>query len=290
MASLKRRIEGEIPPALMALGGGPLTTAQVCGEILRRWGVAKESFGRDPRGKLLWVREYPKAFASLRKVGVIHAPAWGKVALGPAPSSPAEEAPVSAPPVSAPPVVEAPVSAPPAVQAAPEAEEAFGLLHLKGDEVAQHEVYDLRCPDTLSALIAAQPCFAQGPVTGCEECVLASHCGAAAEKRVAAERAAAEQGAAAAAREEEARVAAMAALEVDASAAGIDLSAVALPAKEMAGSEVLTLALKIACASSGVILEAGDKGALVMGWGVVHPLILRAEAEGRWPTRILEAS
>ena len=90
MASLKRRIEGEIESALSELGGGPVKTGVVCEAILSRWGVDKESFGATKSGKLLWVREYPKAFASLRKAGVIHAPAWGKVALGPAPSSPAE--------------------------------------------------------------------------------------------------------------------------------------------------------------------------------------------------------
>ena len=288
MASLKSKIEAAIVPAVTALGGGPVTTSEVCDRILADWGVTRESFGSDPRGKLLWVREYPKAFRAARKAGVIHAPAWGKVALGPSPISDSpkvEEAPAAVTPP--PPAKEAPAAV---TSPAPEAEEAFGLLTLKGEEVALHLTYDLRCGDTLRSLIAAQPCFSQGPVTGCEGCVLAAHCGAAAEKRVAAERSAAEQSAEEARKAEEARIAALAALEEDAAAAHIDLAAADLPAHLMAGSEVLTLSSDIRCASSGVLLSAGDKGALVMGWGVVHPLILRAEAEGRWPTRILEAS
>ena len=82
MASLKKRIEGEIESALSELGGGPVKTAAVCETILSRWGVTKESFGATAKGKLLWTREYPKAFASLRKKGLVHAPQWGQVALG----------------------------------------------------------------------------------------------------------------------------------------------------------------------------------------------------------------
>ena len=82
MASLKKRIEGEIESALASLGGGPVKTAAVCEAILNGWGVTKESFGATAKGKLLWTREYPKAFATLRKAGLIHAPQWGQVALG----------------------------------------------------------------------------------------------------------------------------------------------------------------------------------------------------------------
>jgi hypothetical protein len=206
-----------------------------------------------------------------------------------APLPPAEEAPLppaeEAPPA---PVEEAPL--PPAeVAAAPEAQEAFGLLTLSAEEVAQHEVYDLRCPDTLTALLAAQPCFSQGPVVGCEDCVLALHCGSAAEKRLVKERAAAKRAAAAEKRAEEKRVALLAELEAEASAAGIDLATVSLPPRKIEGSEVLTLISDARCPSTGILLPAGSRGVLVMGWGVVHPLILRAEVEGRWPTRILEA-
>ena len=81
MASLKKRIEGEIESALSELGGGPVKTAAVCEAILSRWGVDKESFGATTSGKLLWTREYPKAFATLRKKGIIYAPQWGQVAL-----------------------------------------------------------------------------------------------------------------------------------------------------------------------------------------------------------------
>ena len=82
MASLKKRIEGEIESALSELGGGPVKTGVVCEAILTRWGVDKESFGATKSGKLLWTREYPKAFAAMRKKGLIHAPQWGQVALG----------------------------------------------------------------------------------------------------------------------------------------------------------------------------------------------------------------
>lgn len=82
MASLKKRIEGEIESALAGLGGGPVKTAAVCEAILNGWGVDKESFGATASGKLLWTREYPKAFATLRKKGIIYAPQWGQVALG----------------------------------------------------------------------------------------------------------------------------------------------------------------------------------------------------------------
>ena len=90
MASLKKRIEGEIESALSELGGGPVKTAAVCETILTRWGVDKESFGATKSGKLLWTREYPKAFAAMRKKGLIHAPQWGQVALG---AGEAEETP-----------------------------------------------------------------------------------------------------------------------------------------------------------------------------------------------------
>jgi hypothetical protein len=82
MASLKKRIEGEIESALAGLGGGPVKTAEVCEAILNGWGVDKESFGATASGQLLWTREYPKAFATLRKKGLIYAPQWGQVALG----------------------------------------------------------------------------------------------------------------------------------------------------------------------------------------------------------------
>ena len=224
--------------------------------------------------------------ASLKKRGLVVsqrrrwllAPLKGTAPVEVAPPPPVEVAPVEvAPP---PPVVEAPVEVAPPPP--PVAEEAFGLLTLTEDEVAQHEVYDLRCPDQLASLIAMQDCFGEGPVVGCEGCVLALQCRPAAEKRIAKERAAAKRAAARNKKKEEKRVALLAAIETDASAAGIDLSTVRLSGHREMEGELLTLAADVHCASSGVELKEGEQGVLIMGWGVVHPIILRAVEAGRF--------
>ena len=182
-----------------------------------------------------------------------------------------------------PPVVEAPAPPPPPVLPVVEETEAFGLLTLTEEEVAQHEVYDLRCPDQLRSLIAMQPCFSQGPVVGCEGCVLALQCRPAAVKRITKERAAAKRAAAREAKKEEKRVALLAAIEADAAAAGIDLSTVRLNEgyHEMSG-DLRTLEADVTCASSGMELKEGEQGVLIMGWGVVHPIIIRAVEAGRF--------